>query len=387
MKPLLRSLAGSVQTLADSGPLLRDAVQRGNLRVIASMLGPAFRGLVQQRGRKEEMTPLRLGYSAQFDWRYRRTEPEMARLYEAAKASQWNATTDLAWSTDVDPESAERPLIPDSLIPLVNHPAFQRLSPREKGAQRRALMAWMLSQFLHGEQGALFAAAQVTEAVPWLDAKLFGSTQVVDEGRHVETFHTYLTQKLEKLYEINDNLYVIVDALMSDARWDIKFLGMQIMIEGLALGAFCHLRQHTQEPLLRQLLTFVITDEARHVHYGVLALQKFYETELNERERREREDWAFEVSLLLRDRFLAHEFYEEHWAHAMSRAEWDRYMLESETMALFRGTMFKRVVPNLKRIGLLSDRSRPRYAEAGLLQYEHLRAAPELTAKDLLEDR
>ena len=159
------------------------------------------------------------------------------------------------------------------------------------------------------------------------------------------------------------------------------------MIEGLALGAFCHLRQHTQEPLLRQLLTFVIGDEARHVHYGVLALQKFYESELSERERREREDWAFEVSLLLRDRFLAHEYYDEHWAHAMSRAEWDRYMLESETMALFRGTMFKRIVPNLKRIGLLSDRTRPRYAEAGLLQYEHLRAAPELTAKDLLEDR
>jgi len=89
----------------------------------------------------------------------------------------------------------------------------------------------------------------------------------------------------------------------------------------------------------------------------------------------------------LRDRFLAHEYYDEHWAHAMSRAEWDRYMLESETMALFRGTMFKRIVPNLKRIGLLSDRARPRYEEAGLLQYEHLRAAPELTANDLIEDR
>ena len=245
----------------------------------------------------------------------------------------------------------------------------------------------MLSQFLHGEQGALFAACQVTEAVPWLDAKLFGSTQAVDEGRHVETFHRYLTEKLQKLYEINDNLYVIVDAVMSDGRWDLKFLGMQIMIEGLALGAFGHLRQATQEPLLRQLLGYVIADEARHVHYGVLALQKLYATELSDRERREREDWAFEVSLLLRDRFLAHEYYEEHWAHALSLAEWDRYMLESESMALFRQTMFKRIVPNLKRIGLLGSRVRPHYVEAGLLQYEHCRAAPELTAEDLLEDR
>src|SRR6266478_2513111 len=284
------------ESLAESGPLLRDAIRSRNLRVIASMLGPAFRGLVRQRGRNEESTPVRLGYRAHFDWRYARSEPEMARLYEAAKTSQWNANTDLDWSIDVEPESVDRPIMPDEIMPIARHPAFLRLSPVEKGKQRRALLAWMLSQFLHGEQGALFAACQVTEAVPWLDAKLYGSTQAVDEGRHVETFHRYLTEKLEKLYEINDNLYVIVDALMSDARWDIKFLGMQIMIEGLALGAFCHLRQHTQEPLLRQLLGYVIADEARHVHYGVLALQKLYAGELSDRERREREDWAFEVA-------------------------------------------------------------------------------------------
>ena len=376
-----------LESLAGSGPLLRNAVQNRNFKVLASMLGPAFRGLVQQRGRNEASTPLRLDYSAQFDWRYRRSEPEMARLYEAAKASQWNATADLDWSASVDPESAEHPLIPDAIIPLVHHPAFVRLTPREKGRQRRGLMAWMLSQFLHGEQGALFAAAQVTEAVPWLDAKLFGSTQVVDEGRHVETFHTYLTQKLEKLYEINDNLYVVIDALMTDGRWDLKFLGMQIMIEGLALGAFGFLRSHTSEPLLKQMLTFVITDEARHVHYGVLALQKFYATQVSEKERREREDWAFEVAYLLRNRFLAHEYYEEHWAHALSRAEWDRIVLQSEMMAIFRRTMFKRIVPNLKRIGLLSDRVRSRYDDIGVLEFEHCRAAPDLTAQDLLEDR
>ncbi len=386
MKPLLRNFAGSMQNLAESGPLLRDAVQSRNLRVLASMLGPAFRGLFQQRGRNEESTPMRLGYSAQFDWRYRRDQPEMARLYEAAKASQWNASTDLAWSTSVDPESADRPIIPDAIVPLVDHPAYQRLTPVEKGRQRRALMAWMLSQFLHGEQGALFAAAQVTSAVPWLDAKLFGSTQVVDEGRHVEVFHRYLTTKLEKLYDINDNLYVVIDALMTDARWDLKFLGMQIMIEGLALGAFGFLRAATQEPLLKQLLTAVITDEARHVHYGVLALQKFYATALSPRERAEREDWAFEVAYLLRNRFLAHEFYEEHWAHEMTRPQWDQLVLASGMMSLFRRTMFRRIIPNLKRIGLLSGRVRARYARIGLLEYEHLRAAPDLTAQDLLDD-
>jgi hypothetical protein len=162
---------------------------------------------------------------------------------------------------------------------------------------------------------------------------------------------------------------------------------MQIMIEGLALGAFGFLRAATSEPLLKQLLTYVITDEARHVHYGVLALHKFYATEVSGRERRDREDWAFEVAYLLRNRFLAPEFYEEHWAHAMTRGEWNELVLSSEMMSLFRRSMFKRIIPNLKTIGLLSPRVRDRYARIGLLDYEHGRAAPDLTAQDLLDDR
>ena len=169
----------------------------------------------------------------------------------------------------------------------------------------------MLSQFLHGEQGALFAAAQVTEAVQFFDGKLYGATQVIDEGRHVEVFHRYLDTKLEKLYQVNDNLFVIIDALMTDARWDMKFLGMQIMVEGLALGAFGTLYKQTKEPLLKELLKYVIQDEARHVHYGVLALRDHIEAALATPSEREREDWAFEVALLMRNRFLAYEVYEE----------------------------------------------------------------------------
>ena len=82
----------------------------------------------------------------------------------------------------------------------------------------------------------------------------------------------------------------------------MKFLGMQIMIEGLALGAFGVMRKATQEPLLRELLRYVITDEARHVHYGVTALGQYYAT-LTARELREREDWAYEIALLMRNRF------------------------------------------------------------------------------------
>jgi len=382
----MTTLARAVQNLGRSGPVLREASASGNLRVLASLLGPAYRGLVMQEARGSQSTAMAAGHSAVFDWSYLRDRPQLTRLYEAAKSSQWNASTDLDWSISVDPMDPERPLIPEDFHPISTTPAWRTLDPEQRLRQRHDLLAWLLSQSLHGEQGALFAACQVTEAVPWLDAKLYGSSQVVDEGRHVEVFHGYLTRKLEKLYEINDNLYTIVDALMTDSRWDVKFLGMQIMIEGLALGAFGTFRQITGEPLLKQLLTRIITDEARHVHFGVLALQECLQG-LTERERVEREDWAFEVSLLLRNRFLAWEFYEEHWAHAFRRAEWERLSVESKLMGAFRQTMFRRIVPNLKRIGLLSPRIRPRYEALGLLAYEGGRAAPELTAADLLEDR
>lgn len=376
-----------LDNLVRSAPVIRDTIARGNWPLLRSLLGPAWRGLVRQIAKGTDATPMRLGYDAHFDWSYERDFPEMTRLYEAAKVGQWNATTDIDWSVPVDPHNTERLLLPDQYMPQAKLPIWSRLSDTEKNVQRHGVLAWLLSQFLHGEQGALFAAAQVTEAVPWLDGKLFGSSQVMDEGRHVEVFHGYLANKLEKLYEINDNLYVIIDALMTDSRWDIKFLGMQIMIEGLALGAFGSIRMATREPLLQEVLRNVISDEARHVHYGVLSLREYYAEALDEKARREREDWALEVTVLLRNRFLAHEFYEEFYAHKISRKQWDAVVLESELMALFRSTMFKRIIPNLRKIGLLTDRIRPRYEQLGLLQYADGRDATELTARDLLEDR
>lgn len=378
-------LRKAIVDLVEGGRLVRDAVEGGgSARALASLLGPAYRGLVAGRARDADATAIPAAGFATFDWRYARSFPELARLYGAAKSSQWDAATDLDWSRPVDPYDPARRLLPEDFLPFASLDGYRRASEPERLEQTHAFLAWVLSQFLHGEQGALHAAAQVTAAVPWLDAKLYGSTQVVDEGRHVEVFHAYLTRKLEKLYRIDDNLYVVLDALMTDGRWDVKFLGMQILVEGLALGAFGAIRRVTGEPLLRDVLRLVVTDEARHVHFGVLALEKLYREELSDRERREREEWAFEIALLLRSRFLGHELYDEYYAHELRRADWDRVVLASPMMALFRETMFKRIVPNLKRIGLLSERIRPRYERAGLLAFEHEKAAPELTASELL---
>mgnify|MGYP003592537253 CR=1 FL=1 len=364
--------------------MLQKVLRTGNVRVALNLLGPALRGLVMHQG-KQPSSEMQADHQAHFDWTYQRDQPELRKLYEVAKASQWNATTDLDWAIDVDPYNSHQDLFPEALSPLPDIPAYRGLSEREKLTHRHGLAAWMLSQFLHGEQGALLAACQVTEAIGWLDGKLYGSTQVVDEGRHVEVFYRYLSDKLGKLYTVNDNLFTLIDALMTDGRWDLKFLGMQIMIEGLALGAFGTMRQVSREPLLRELLRYVITDEARHVHYGVVALREHYRT-LPPRELQEREDWAFEVAVLMRNRFLAHEFYDEFYGQAMTRRQWDELLLSSAYMRQFRRTMFRRLVPNLKRINLMSDRIRPHYAALGLLEFEHERAAPDLSAADLIRD-
>ncbi len=370
--------------VADLVSLVGRMARGSHPRVLLDLVRPALRGFLLGRGRGET-AEVEVAHSTRFRWRFQGDQPELQRLYQAAKRDQWDGDTRLDWGRSVDPLDPEVEILAEDLLPLPDIPTYRKLPAGEKRRHRAGLLAWMLSQFLHGEQGALYAACQVVQAIDGADGKLFGATQVVDEGRHVEVFHRYLEEKLGKLYLVNDNLYTILDALMTDRRWDVKFLGMQIMIEGLALGAFGVLRGATREPLLRDLLGAVITDEARHVHYGVVALRDHL-SGLAEGERREREDWAFEVAVMMRDRFLAHEFYDEFYGHCMTRREWDRRVLASPYMERFRRMMFRRLVPNLKRIGLLSDRVRPRYQELGLLEWEGGRAAPELTARDLLED-
>jgi len=371
----------------NAAALLPDAAASRNPRVLYSLLGPGYRGLVLQRGKNEPWTAVPVSFKTVFDWGYQRgTMPKLQQLYDLAKKMQWDAAKDIDWSVEVDPFKPG--IVPERLIPTQDMPGYQNMSEKEKGEIRHAFLSWVFSQFLHGEQGAFFATAQVATAVPWMDGKLFGGTQVVDEARHLETFHTYLTTKLNKVYEINDNLYVVLDAVMSDSRWDFKFLGMQIMVEGLALGAFRTFHELLDEPLLKQILDYVIRDEARHVHYGVIALEKYYVNNgLSATERKEREDWAYEVSLMLRNRFLAHELYDEFFAHRMKRSEWDKVVLTSEMMAIFRRSMFKRIIPNLKRIGLLSDRVRRRYEKMGVLVYEQEKAAPELSHQAIMAEK
>jgi len=373
------------QRLDAWGESLHVMAQIRDPRVMSSLLPSAVRGLFLRRGKQGVPTAVPATHAAWFDWSYPHDDPRLAELYRRAKQGQWDGD-ELSWETDVDPENPERPIFPDGFVDWeLGRELGIRLSPKEQTRLVNDIGAWTLAQFLHGEQGALYAAAQVTEAVQLMDAKFYGATQVMDEARHVEVFSRYLEAKIGKLYQVNDNLFTIIDALMSDGRWDMKFLGMQIMIEGLALGAFGTLHALTREPLLKELLARVIQDEARHVHFGVVALRDQFTKKISEKERAEREDWAFEIAMLMRNRFLAHEVYDEWFAGGkVDRRRWRTFIERAPGMEYFRLTMFSRMVPNLREIGLLSDRIRPHYERVGLARYFEGRAADRLVAEDLL---
>ncbi len=298
-----------------------------------------------------------------FTWQYGETRKDLRDLYRKAKKLQWDGEVRLDWSQDVD---VERQSIPDFMHPLFGSDIYAKLTQKEHVQMRAEMASWTQSQFLHGEQGALLAAAQLVNSVPDLDSKLYAGTQVVDEARHVEVFDRYLHDKVGFSYPISPYLKQLLDLILTDSRWDMKLLGMQIMVEGLALAAFGVTAKVVEEPLLRALTTYVIQDEARHVAYGVLSLRDYYD-DVSEKDRMEREDFVYEAAVLMRDRFLFQQLWEK---MGLPVEECCKITLNNEGQRQFRQILFSKIVPAVKRIGLLSDRQRERFHKLDILQYE-----------------
>lgn len=308
-----------------------------------------------------------------FTWDYTLARPPLRKLYEKAKTGQWNSTTDIPWETEVDVEktiAADQALIGTGIDPAWYADTKLALwgdkEWLEFGIQGRK---WLLSQFLHGEQGALICTAKIVETVPWYDAKLYASTQVVDEARHVEVFARYLDEKMGGGYQVNAHLGLLLDDILSDSRWDFTYLGMQIMVEGLALAAFGFLHQLTAEPLLKQLLRYVMSDEARHVAFGVLSLKEVYDG-MTDKEMMDRQVFAYEAGIRMRDRFLQQEVWEYMGVDPKTVIP---LILNDPTRTMFQQMLFSKIVPNCKKLGLL-DRNdkwlRRRYEEMGVIQFE-----------------
>jgi hypothetical protein len=217
------------------------------------------------------------------------------------------------------------------------------------------------------EQQGLMALYEKGKANNWNAVEL--------EARHVEVYHRDRTEKMGVAYPVVPSLQSLLDDIIKDPRWDVTFLGMQIMVEGLALAAFSMMRMMMAgEPLIQDITTRIMADESRHVAFGVLSLGDYYKNELSGNELREREDFVIEATHLLRERLQMEPVFER---LEFDVPVWTQWANDTPFMKGFRQMTFSKIVPNLKRLGLLTPRVREAFAQMDLLRFEHLKDSVE----------
>lgn len=299
-------------------------------------------------------------------WEYEDGRASLLNLYDKGKKQQWDAAERIDWSQDLDPHNPME--TPDEAISIYGSPMWEKMNDKEKANLRHHLQAWQISQFLHGEQGALVCTAKIVQEVPNLDSKYYAATQVIDEARHVEAYSRLLHEKFELAYPITPPLKALLNDIITDKRWDFTYLGMQVLIEGLALAAFHRIRDASKNPLASSVNAYVMQDEARHVAFGRLALRDYY-PELSQAERDEREEFVVEACYHMRDRFLSEEVWE---VVGLPKAECVEYVDKSDGMRQFRTRLFSRIVPVIKDIGLWGDKVQKAYADMGCLDFAQI---------------
>jgi hypothetical protein len=319
-------------------------------------------------------------FEAVFDAELALPEGDLLTLYDKGKERQWNASSRIDWSQELDPENPQQ--LPPEMLPISGAPFLRRMSDRERAEIFRHYQAWSVSQFLHGEQAALLCAAKIVQQVPQGDAKLYAATQVVDEARHVEAYSRLLA-KFGVSYAATGPLRELVDQVLRDSRWDMTYLGMQIVIEGFALAAFAAIRDTAHNPLAAAVNAYVMEDEARHVAFGRIALRDFY-PQLTETQRSEREEFVIEACHLMRARFDAIELWR---ALDLPEKQCIEYVDASESRQAFRAMLFSRIVPAVKDIGLWGPRIRGAYSRMGVLGFaqvpiDKLQAGDEARARE-----
>jgi len=299
--------------------------------------------------------------STRLSWEYDEGRDRLLSLYQRGKDKQWDAAKRIDWSIQVDPANVMG--ISEELNPIYGSAQWEKLSQAERDELSHHLSSWLFSQFLHGEQGALTVAARIVESVPDMDSKFYAATQAMDEARHVELFSRFMREKVDLYYPINDDLARLLGDALSDSRWDFPYLGMQVLIEGLALAAFGVHRDVATNPLVKQMLAYVMQDEARHVAFGRLALRDYY-AQLTDAERADREDFVVEGCYLMRNRFRSQEV----WARmGFDMAQCLEFTENSPVQQMFRTLLFSRIVPCVKDIGLWGPKVRHAYADLGVL--------------------
>ena len=305
-----------------------------------------------------------------FEFDYSVKAEDMRSLYEKAKRDQWNATRDIAWAT---PEPDDGRVLADELIDIHGSPLWEKLSERDRVELNRRITAWRLSVLVYGEQGAMLACSQLVDIVPGTDEKFFQATQVMDEARHNEVLERYIQTRLGGLhYPMPENERFLFDTILTDPRWYIKTIALQLVAETFAVSMFKMMAEAAVDPVLGEVCRRILLDESRHMGFGMLALPKIVR-EATEGERREMEDFTCLAVEKVLTGFFPLEAYQDlgfspaqiqevrtYRRDAASRNDYAAYR------KYFRRDMHTAMVNNLARINLLTERVRPRLAALGV---------------------
>jgi hypothetical protein len=304
--------------------------------------------------------------STAFRWDYDASHEGLLRLYDKGKKQQWDAKDRIDWNQDLDPENPVG--LPDESIGIFGSDIWNKLTPKERMNLRRHAQAYFISQFLHGEQGALVCAAKIVQEVPDLTSKLYAATQTIDEARHVEAYSRLLREKFELAYPVTAPLKVLLENVISDSRWDFTHLGMQVLIEGLALASFQRLRDQAGNQLVASINAYVMQDEARHVAFGRIALRNYY-PQLTQKERDEREEFVVESCYHMRDRFHSSEIWD---TVGLPAKECIEITINAPSTRYVLSRLFSRIVPTIKDIGLWGKKVQKAFGDMGVLELADL---------------
>jgi len=305
-----------------------------------------------------------------FEFDYSVQAEDMRGLYEKAKRDQWNASRDIAWDT---PEPSDGRVLSDELVDIHGSRIWTSLSEKDRVDLNRRIAAWRLSVLVYGEQGAMLACSQMVNIVQGTDEKFFQATQVMDEARHNEVLERYIQTRLGGLhYPMPDNERVLFDAILTDPRWYIKTIALQLVAETFAVAIFKMMGEAAADPLLRQVCTRILQDESRHMGFGMLALPDIVR-EASDAERQEMEDFTCLALEKVLTGFFPLEAYRD---VGFSRAQIEEVKVYRRDVAarndyavyrkFFKRDMHTSMVNNLARIGLLTERVRPRLSALGI---------------------
>jgi hypothetical protein len=291
-------------------------------------------------------------------------------LYQRAKENQWNAA-DLDWDTPIDPSS---PIIAPEHSQYARMPFFSRLSPKQQETFSAHSTAQLLSQFLHGEQGALLTAATVAHGVPDMKAKYYAATQTVDEARHVEAYDRYVN-KIAIHYPMLPWLKQLIDTTLKTNNFCKVMIGMNMIIEGLALGAFNNMYRQTREPLLKAITFNVMRDESRHVSFGHVYLAPTVAA-MHPDEREDLAQFAFDaVSILMAGQTgpMDAGFLKVLEVSGIDPQDFESGMKEAAELGILRQlppgqihSVNDLMMPALVRAGLVTPRSKALFEKAGI---------------------